>query len=623
MTFFKHGKLARLQKQPSRSKKARGRIQLRLETLEDRTVPTTFTWQGATGDSWTDGTKWDQQTAPTMGSDVIINNGTTPTYNTTVEINTLTLSATSGLSLTGGTLTTDAASTLNGTVTLSGATLAAKGAETLAGTTSWTTGEISSSDAGSWTNSGTLTISGSSTPVLIGTLNNNGTITQTGGDLTFEVAVLNNSGTYNIQENGQVMNIFAGNSSNNAFHNTSTGVFEKTALNGPANIASTLGTVPFNNDAGGIVSVTVPGTLGLSGGGKDTGGNFNFQNGGNVDLNGGSAATTTLTGTYTGSGTGTVSLTSGTLGVGTGGASLNFPSGLFQWTTGTINTGANTLTNAATGFMTFNGTGDLVLIGTFNNAGTITQTTPGASFNPRLDFEIAVLNNSGTYDVQENGQVMNFFAGNASQNAFNNPAGGTFQKSGPAMAGTTTNGNVPFSNVGTVNAKSGTLSLASVAQDNGGTSTLTAGTWDVFTSSTLTFSSGDNLTTNNGNITLDGSGSVFTNITNLATNNGTFTLKDGRSFTTVGAFTNAGGLTVDATGGADTFTASRAYLQTAGTTTLVAGAAPWLPSSTRVTSLEARSRGRVTSPPTPVSPIPQRWHRGRLPRPAPSPSPAT
>ena len=70
------------------------------------------------------------------------------------------------------------------------------------------------------------------------------------------------------------------------------------------------------------------------------------------------------------------------------------------------------------------------------------------------------------------------------------------------------------------------------------------------------------------------SGSTFTNIANLATNNGSFTLKDGQSFTTVGAFTNAGSLTVDATGGADSFTAGTTFSQTAGTTTLLRSPLP-------------------------------------------------
>ena len=92
--------------------------------------------------------------------------------------------------------------------------------------------------------------------------------------------------------------------------------------------------MPFNNAAVGIVNVT-SGTLRLSGGGTDLGGTFTVSSGDMLDLTGGSSPT--LTGTYTGSGGGTVRLASGTLVVGAGGATFNFPQNLFQWTGGTIN----------------------------------------------------------------------------------------------------------------------------------------------------------------------------------------------------------------------------------------------------------------------------------------------
>ena len=107
----------------SRPTPPRHRARPKLVELEDRSVPTTFTWQGVTGDSWSLGTNWDQGTAPTTGADVVIDNGTTPAYNTTVEINTLTVGSTSGLSVAGGALTVDADSTWNGGVTIAGGTV--------------------------------------------------------------------------------------------------------------------------------------------------------------------------------------------------------------------------------------------------------------------------------------------------------------------------------------------------------------------------------------------------------------------------------------------------------------------------------------------------------------------
>jgi hypothetical protein len=109
-----------------------------------------------------------------------------------------------------------------------------------------------------------------------------------------------------------------------------------------------------------------------------------------------------------------------------------------------------------------------------------------------------------------------------------------------------------------VNVSSGTLSLANVAQDNSSAHTLSDGTWNVFTYSTLTFSSGDSLTVNNATVVLDGAGSTFTNIANLAANGGTFQVLDGAAFTTVGNFSNTGTLTI---GLASVFTVNGNYTQ--------------------------------------------------------------
>ena len=82
-----------------------------------------------------------------------------------------------------------------------------------------------------------------------------------------------------------------------------------------------------------------------------------------VDLTGGKSPT--FTGTYTGSGTGRVQLASGTF---TGsGAVLDFPSGLFVVSGGTL---GGTVTNAGTGFITVTGG---TLSGTLTNQGTIVQ----------------------------------------------------------------------------------------------------------------------------------------------------------------------------------------------------------------------------------------------------------
>ena len=149
-------------------------IRLLLELLEDRTTPTAFTWQGATGGLWTTPGNWVQNAIPTTGSDVTISNGTIPAYNTTIELNTLTVGSTSGLALNSGTLTLDGTSTLNGAIS-SSISVIANGAATLAGTTTWIGGQFDTGAAGLWTNTGALNIPDSSTGTTNGTFNNEGT----------------------------------------------------------------------------------------------------------------------------------------------------------------------------------------------------------------------------------------------------------------------------------------------------------------------------------------------------------------------------------------------------------------------------------------------------------------
>src|SRR5262249_32186311 len=107
---------------------------------------------------------------------------------------------------------------------------------------------------------------------------------------------------------------------------------------------------------------------------------------------------------------------------------------------------------------------------------------------------------------------------------------------------------IRLNNTGTVNVAGGTLSVLHVNQVSTTTKTLTGGMWHVGANGTLTLKNKTTrLTTNHASRTLSGVNSVFTNLSALATNNGSFQLEDGRSFTTAGAFTNAGTLGIDAT----------------------------------------------------------------------------
>jgi hypothetical protein len=415
----------------------------------------------------------------------------------------------------------------------------------------WTGGTIDAT-AGALTNvqTGYITLGGSGI-LRGGALNNLGTITQQPSSalsLQQPNAAVNNSGLYEIQVDGVPVT-----GSDGAFNNLPGGIFQKSAGTGTAVVSS----LPFNNSAGATINVT-SGTLvlgGSGGGGTDAGGTFNVSTGSVLDLNAG-VSNPTLTGTYTGSGGGSVILAFSQWVIGSDGATFNFPQGLFQWIGGVIDTSAGTLTNAATGYMTISGNPVAVLRGgVLVNNGTITQVAGNGFSQTQLMLQNgAVLNNNGLYDIQEDGT--NLSANPVGTPQFNNLSGGTFQKS--AGTGTTTNGSLPFNNVGTVTVNSGTLLLANVAQDNGSTHTLTDGIWNVFTNSTLRFNSGDSLTVNNATVVLDGAGSTFTNIANLAANSGTFQVLDGAAYTTVGNFSNTGTLTI---GLASVFTVNGDYTQ--------------------------------------------------------------
>ena len=240
------------------------------------------------------------------------------------------------------------------------------------------------------------------------------------------------------------------------------------------------------------------GTLSLTGGGADTGGIYNASSGTTVNLNNG-GTTPTLTGTYTGSGAGTVGLPSGTIAIGAGGATFNFPAGLFQWTGGTVQpaTGGGALANA--GSITIGGAGGKVLNSglVLNNSGTIVE----AGTSGTNDWEFvggSVLNNlsGGIVDMTTSETLFNSGSGNA----INNESGALFENTGNNSVST---GAVPFNNLGTVQATTGTLTIGILTQLSG--TKLTGGTWIASGTGHLVVPGG-NLTENDGSITLSSQG---------------------------------------------------------------------------------------------------------------------
>jgi hypothetical protein len=130
-----------------------------------------------------------------------------------------------------------------------------------------------------------------------------------------------------------------------------------------------------------------------------------------------------------------------------------------------------------------------------------------------------------------------------------------------------------FQNNGTLVVEKGsTLSITGAANSflnfNSSNGTLTGGTYLV--TGTLQFDNA-NIVTNAVNITLTGTTSVIedqnsnSGLANFATNDGSFTLVGNRNFTTLGAFSNAGKMTISA-GSTFAVGGTNSYKQTAGMT---------------------------------------------------------
>jgi RHS repeat-associated protein len=305
------------------------------------------------------------------------------------------------------------------------------------------------------TNTGTITLTSSSTIGLYannffaggnsfnlgGTLTNTGTIVQqgTGSVEMFDNVVLSNQGTYRFAADS---NILFGNAPPNSFVNT--GTVTKTTTTGTSSIG-----VPFDNQGGTVDAES--GTLQATRGGTSTGGTLIANGSGVLDLTGGSSPT--FTGTYTGSGSGRVQLASGTLTIGSGGATFDFTTnGLFVFSGGTL-AGPGTLTNSGTGFLTVTGG---TLNGTLSNQGTITQPSGTLTLNGGLS-------NAGTYAV----------ALAASGNV--TTAAGTFTNASTGILELTTNVSAtlrsPFANQGGTVETTAAVTTGTLILGGGGTST--------------------------------------------------------------------------------------------------------------------------------------------------------
>jgi hypothetical protein len=306
-------------------------------------------------------------------------------------------------------------------------------------------------------------------------------------------------------------------------------------------VASSTISTSFDN-LGGVINVQSGKLILAPAGGSSNGGTFTVAASAALDLTGGKSVN--YAGTYTGSGAGHVQLNSGTINVvgGSGGATFSFPSGLFDWTGGTINTDNGTLTIAAgksiqlTGFSgeSLTGGGTLVLSGTINQTGVGNLTISGGT---TLSVPAG-----GLYDLQNDSGIQQAGAGGIVVNA------GTLEKTvGTNISIVAT----LLNNTGTVLVNTGILDITGAVSQITGT-TLEAGKWMVTgapkVQSTLEFAAPAHLSSIGlgASVTLTGPNSSFTNLASITSNAGSLSVLTGASFTTAGAFTNSGSLNLGA-----------------------------------------------------------------------------
>ncbi|MGO9922159.1 MAG: beta strand repeat-containing protein, partial [Isosphaeraceae bacterium] len=294
-------------------------------------------------------------------------------------------------------------------------------------------------------------------------------------------------------------------------------------------------------------------TLDLPGASITGGATFNVDTGATVDLTVGE--TSTISGAFGGAGAGTVILNSGTLAIGIGGATFNFPGSMFQWTGGTIDGALGVLTNTNLGTINLAGPNakGLARDGTLDDFGTIIQTGGGYLAMHSDDRAPAVveIERGGSYLIESDAGVEI-----SGESEIDNA--GTIQKTaGTGASALTVDGTL--NNTGTIEADSGTLYLDTNTITEVSANALTGGTWKAEGLANLAFPPGTAITSSAADISLDGAGATITGIAGLSSNSGSLSITNGATFTTTADFSNGGTLNV---GAGSTLTVNGAFTQT-------------------------------------------------------------
>src|SRR5262249_35343144 len=140
----------------------------RIDELESRILPSTYTWNNSNGGDWDTVSNWTVNGAvatqlPGAGDDVVINAlnpGSTVTHSTAAPDVVNSLSSQPSIVLSAGSSTIGSTSTIHNDLTLSNATLTGAGNLTVGGEFTWSGGTLGGNGGGSLTAAGGMAITG-------------------------------------------------------------------------------------------------------------------------------------------------------------------------------------------------------------------------------------------------------------------------------------------------------------------------------------------------------------------------------------------------------------------------------------------------------------------------------
>jgi IPT/TIG domain len=258
--------------------------QPRLESMEPRTLLSAVNWTGAGGDNnWDTAANWSTNLVPGSGADVTINIAANVVHSNNVTDSINSLTSTEPLTISGGTLSIAAPSTIGSTLSITGGTLTGTGDVTVTGLVTLNAGTLSGASALN-ADGGMLINLNSSIYIsyfyLQGrTINNaagqTATLTSSNGDIeASNGSVFNNRGTFVVDGLGY-------------YGDSGTGDPSSFVNQGSFNVSENVGGISFGAafyTQGGSFDIKAGSGLELDGGGSSIGSTFAIESDGDLSF---------------------------------------------------------------------------------------------------------------------------------------------------------------------------------------------------------------------------------------------------------------------------------------------------------------------------------------------------